>query len=156
MKTLFPNQCLPYLHVHGCWERQIVWENSHITTQWEREWVMCSKQKKMTAMALTPSKCLFSTQPNHRQSVSVLLCVCKHVLNRVVEDNGSDVTPFWLCFDPKHDLMLIFNDAILLLVLMLYCFNQLNLSDPNRGLKYAQNVCIHDVPRTLGYVSEVR
>lgn len=71
-RALFPNRYhLPYLHVLGCWEWQIDWENSHITTQWERECVMCSKQRNTTVMALTPSKCLLSTQPNHIQRVCV-------------------------------------------------------------------------------------
>lgn len=66
-QALFPNRYhLPYLHVLGCWEWQIDWENSHITTQWERECVMCGKQRDATTMALTPSKFLLSTQPHRR------------------------------------------------------------------------------------------
>lgn len=92
-RALFPNRYhLPYLHVLGCWEWQIDWENSHITTQWERECVMCSKQRNTTAMALTPSKCLLSTQPNHKESVRA----------RMMEDNSRDnVKDFWWFVDSE-------------------------------------------------------
>lgn len=91
-RALFPNRYhLPYLHVLGCWEWQIDWENGHITTQWERECVMCSKQRNTTAMALTQSKCLLSTQPNHKD------CVCA-----AMEDNsGDNVKDFWWFVGPE-------------------------------------------------------
>lgn len=92
-RVLLPNRYhLPYLHVLGCWEWQIDWENSHITTQWETECVVCCKQRNTAAMALTPSKCLLLTESNHNQSVCV----------RVMEDNsGDNVKDFWWFVDSE-------------------------------------------------------
>lgn len=59
---------------------------------------MCSKQKDTPVMALTPSKCLLSTQPHHKDRARARAheCVCVRQQLRISDDSlmipGSSAT----------------------------------------------------------------
>lgn len=69
----------PYLHVLGCWEKQIDWVNSHITTQWEREGCHVQQTKEYTSDGSASERMsALSSAESHTSCVCVCMCVHEH------------------------------------------------------------------------------
>lgn len=65
----------PYLHVLGCWEKQIDWVNSHITTQWEREGCHVQQTKEYTSDGSGSERMsALSSAESHTSCVCVRAC----------------------------------------------------------------------------------